>query len=131
MQKTIDVIIPKGYKPARKEINAARILSRYLQATVHILRPVNTYMVSTPDFRINGELYELKTPTSAKVERIMHDISDASKQANIVVIDGRKTKMLDKRLAELCRNGLNKKLKRILLITKDRNRIIDIIKEVE
>ena len=125
-KRKYEVLIPNGLKPRRYEKSAAEILKNYFQSDIVFLRPVNTYKNRTPDFQIGGIRCELKTPISAKTERVMHAISHASTQSNIIVLDGRRTKILDSRLEEICRLGLNKTIQRIILITKDHSKIVDI-----
>ena len=128
-KKIIDVFIPDGYKPKKVEREAAWVLARHYKTTVRILRPTMGYQEKTPDFVVNEMRYELKTPTSAKVKKIEWLIRDASKQSENVVLDGRKTKIHEKRLIEICKDRLKhiKKVRKIILITSER-KVLDFIK---
>ena len=97
-----DVLIPHGYKPPKKDIDAAWILARHYKTIVSILRPINRYKVKTPDFQIGENTYELKTITSSKVEQLTTQLSRASKQAKIIIINGAKTRIHDKRIRQVC-----------------------------
>jgi len=124
----IDVIVPDGYKPGKKERDVAWILARHFCTKVEILRPVNKFKQKTADFLINGVEYELKTPTSSSVDKVQDKIAEGSKQARFIVLDGRRTKILDKRLIKICQVTIGdvRRINRILLITKNHQKIIDI-----
>jgi hypothetical protein len=123
----IDVFIPSGYKPKKVEEEAAWILARHYQTIVYVLRPTMGYKQKTPDFRIHDDFYELKTPTSAKTEKIGWLINKAKNQAGIIVIDMRKTKILEKHMVKLCKDGLfhYKKVQRIVLIA-NKKKVLEI-----
>jgi len=125
----IDVFIPDGYKPKKVEKEAAWILARNFKTVVRILRPTMGYKEKTPDFQIHEEFFELKTLTSSKAERVITVIRSATKQSNNIVIDARKTKIHEKRLIELCKEGMHyyKKVKKIILII-DKKKILDFYK---
>jgi hypothetical protein len=125
----IDVFVPDGYKPKKVEINAAWILARHYKTTVKILRPTMGYKEKTPDFIVGNVKFELKTPTSAKVEKIEGLIREAVRQSENVVLDGRKTKIHEKRLVEICKDRLKhiKKVKKIALII-NKKKVLDFIK---
>jgi hypothetical protein len=125
-RKSIEVFIPHGYKPKKVEIEAALILAQHHKTSVQILRPTMGYKEKTPDFQIGKDFYELKTPISAKAEKIKFLIREATKQSENVVIDARKTKIHEKHLEEICQDRLKhiKKLKHITLII-DKKKVID------
>jgi len=116
MKPKVNVRIPRGYKPKQKEIDAAWILAQKHKTTVEMLRPSMRYKVKTPDFRINDLVYELKTPETSKGNKVLSDIMKASKQASNVIIDMRRTKIIEKRMVALCRQAL-KTMKRLQSIT--------------
>ena len=101
-KKIIDVLVPHGYKPPKKDIEAAWTLAKHYKTVVNILRPVNKYRVKTPDFQIDDKTFELKNIVSPKVDQLTTQLSRASKQAKIIVINGAKTKIHDKRIKEVC-----------------------------
>ncbi|MDR0518902.1 MAG: hypothetical protein LBG82_02435 [Clostridiales Family XIII bacterium] len=117
-EKVVEVLIPDGYKPKKVEREAAWILANHYKATVNILRPTMGYKEKTAYFQIGGECYELKTPLTAKTDKVLTDIMNATKQAGIVVIDMRKTKIIEKRMTELCGQAIRtmKKLDKLVLI---------------
>jgi hypothetical protein len=85
--------------------------------------------MKTPDFKIGDEFMELKTPISAKVDKIFDRIEEASRQAPIIVIDSRKTKIIDKRMSELATEAMRKykTIEKIILITKNKN-VVEFVK---
>ena len=117
-KKTVDVVIPDGYKINNAEREAAWILANYYKTVVRVLRPSEKYMEKTADFAINGIHYELKTPKSAKVRSIEKLIHAATKQSKNVIIDSRKTRVTEKRMIEICVDRLAhiRNLSRIVLI---------------
>lgn len=85
------VIIPKDVfpKPSTKEISAAYILLDYFCTDVKfVARSKNR----TPDFLINKEYWELKTPTGNGKYNIQHALRKAVAQSNNIIIDARFSK---------------------------------------
>ncbi|MDR2524420.1 MAG: hypothetical protein LBC95_02675 [Candidatus Nomurabacteria bacterium] len=126
-RKTIDVLIPHGYKPPKKDIDAAWILARHYKTVVNILRPINRYKVKTPDFQIDEEFYELKNIVSPKVDQLTTQLGRASKQAKTIVINGAKSKIHDNRIREICETFArdHKNRWKIIQITK-LGKVVDI-----
>ncbi len=113
------IIIPTNInpRPERFEIEAASILAEYLQAdAVFIVRDT----AKTPDVRICGLDWEIKSPLGKSKHTIETQLKRASKQAPYVVIDARRCKIhIAKIRSQLRHHGAIKKhIKRILLITK-------------
>jgi hypothetical protein len=128
--RTIDVFVPDGYKPTKVEKEAAWILAQHYKTVVKILRPTMGYMEKTADFQIGEIRAELKTPTSAKVGKVEWLIRNATKQSENVVVDMRKTKILETRMIEICQDRLEhiKKLRRIILIV-NKKKVLDFDKK--
>lgn len=120
------VIIPNEVypKPSQREISAAYILSRYFCSDVMFVPRNNR---STPDFLVNGEYWELKTPTGKGKYNIQHALQSALKQAENIVIDARYSKMHITRIKNELRYELKKvkKIKEILLIDK-KGKVVEI-----
>jgi hypothetical protein len=129
IKQNIGVLTPDKYKPKKAELEAAWILAEHYGVTVRILRPSMRYREKTPDFSIGTSLYELKTPISAKVQKVEQLIREATRQAENVVIDARRTKIHERRMIEVCRGRLEhiKSLKHVTLIL-DRKRVLDFVK---
>jgi hypothetical protein len=117
-----EVLIPDGMKPKRDEISAAWILAEHYSVTVKFLREVNRFMQKTPDFDIGGEKCELKTPESSQAKKIIERIRSGVKQSPIIIVDSRKTKIIDKRMIELAEEALKeiRAVRKIILITKNK-----------
>jgi hypothetical protein len=126
LQQKGEVLIPEGMKPKRMDISAAWILADHFDAKVEFLRPVNQFMRRTPDFDIDGMRCELKTPESNKPKKIIERIRSGVEQSPIVVVDSRKTKILDKRMIELAQEALNdiRAARKIILITKTKKVLV-------
>jgi hypothetical protein len=77
-------------------------------------------MAKKPDFKLGNQLCELKMPTSAQVRKIKTLLWDGLKQAKVVVLDARKTRILDQRLLELAKEAVTKtKLETVVIIGKN------------
>ena len=126
-QNKIDVLIPHGYKPPKKDIEIAWVLAKHYHTTVSVLRPINSYRIKTPDFQIGENTYELKSIVSPKVEQLTTQLSRASKQAKIIIINGAKSKIHDKKIREVCEVFAkdHKNRWKIIQITKNR-KVVDI-----
>ncbi len=85
------VVVPEGIKPYPEahEITAARTLARHYRSTVEFLPPRAGYKLKTPDFTMNGQEWELKSPIGSRnsIEQIL---KRASKQSPNVVLDIRR-----------------------------------------
>ena len=128
-KRTVDVVIPDGYKISTAEREAAWILANHYKTIVRILRPTGGYMEKTADFIINDFRFELKTPTSAHVRSVEKLIRQATKQSENVIIDSRMTRIIEKRIIEICIDRLAhiKKLRRIVLIV-NKKKVLDFFK---
>lgn len=114
------VVIPVGLKPspARYEITAAELLASHLKTDVEFILRSN---YQTPDFRIDGVEWELKSPTGTGKNNIERQLQAALKQSHYIVFDARRSKIhILKIKAELNRQfQLTKSIKRLILIDKN------------
>jgi hypothetical protein len=77
------VIIPAGMdKPQEHEIDAAWILARHFNITVEFLVPVNTYGRKTPDIRMDGDEWEMKSPQGKASSTVQNQFKKAMKQSD-------------------------------------------------
>jgi hypothetical protein len=125
-RKTIDVLVPHGYKPPKKDIDAAWILARFHKTTVSILRPTNLYKIKTPDYFFNNQYYELKVLTSSQVRELLWLLEKAKHQAENIIIDNRKTKITDKRATEVCQEFMKKHKKYHISLIISTTKVVDI-----
>jgi hypothetical protein len=134
VKKKGEVLIPEGKHPKKQEKTAAWILAEHYEVTVQFLRERGGYREKTPDFLVGDTECELKTPESSKVDKIMDRIHEASFQADVVIVDSRKTKLTDKRMVEISKQALveYKTIKKIILITKSKvqsEKVLEFIRE--
>ena len=129
INKNYRVIVPCSVYPlpSKDELSAATILLDYFKSDI-IFIPRRTY--STPDFEVNGEIWELKTPRGKGKYNIQHAMRSALRQSDRIVIDIRFHKMNAtkairdiKHQAELSQS----KLKRLIVITKFSKKVLEII----
>ena len=98
MGKSIaQVIIPKNLlrPPEAHEIEVAWIVANHYQQAVEFLEPIDDYKRPTPDFVMNGMLWEVKSPSGKARRNVERQIKRAMKQSRNIIIDGRRTIMPD------------------------------------
>ena len=118
-------IIPNGVVLKAHE-NATVVFLTELSFNVELIPPNNIKGVHTPDIKMNGREWEIKTPLGEGKYLISNTIQRAAKQSSNVIIDLRRTKRHQiKCLRELEREfNKSKSLKRLLVITKS-GKILD------
>lgn len=117
--KKYRIIIPQGIQPVPEnfEISAAVLLLDYFKADIEFL-PVTS--CKTPDIKVKGEEWEIKSPAGKGKHVIEDQIKRASRQSLDIIIDSRRCKLHIARV----RNQLNYNvslrphLKQVLLINK-------------
>jgi len=119
MKRKTRVILPtdSSSQPADHEISAAYILKDYFKTDVVF---IDRQRHKTPDVEIKNIRWEIKSPTGGGKRNIQHQILNARKQSNNIVLDARRAKMRSERImSELNRwYSLSPWLKRLILITK-------------
>ena len=125
-QVIIPVTLPT--QPEPHELSAAHILAKHFQCTVEFLTPIDDYKRKTPDFKMLGIYWELKSPVSSSKNAIINCIKRAAKQSQNIVMDIRRSKFNVDNAASVLKNELVKRqsLKRILLISKEK--VVEILK---
>lgn len=121
------IIIPANLKVESHEILVAELLAKYFNKTVKVLEPRNGYKQKTPDFRIENEYYELKTPKGKSARTIQQTLRTATKQAKNIIISSYKFPYNEITLLNRLQHELkyNKNIKTLLLLTKN-NEIINL-----
>ena len=118
------VIIPSNIKPPpeEQEVSAAWILARHYNCTVTFLPKLEGYKLKSPDFTMNGVVWELKSPSGTAKRTIRNNIDLAKMQSSNIIIDTRRTSLLDDWIeAELkAQCATKKQIQRLLMITKDK-----------
>jgi len=119
------VIIPDNHPnpPLPHEVNMASVLAEHYQTVVEFLIPVDDYKRSTADILMLGVEWELKCPTGASSSTIGEQFRRASRQANNIVLDTRRTNLefdyIEKKvLVEMKERPSLKKVNKIILIDK-------------
>ena len=116
----MNVIIPVDLKPlpTQNEYNVAEILANYYHADVYFV-PRNNY--KTPDFKINGQFWELKSPVGKGKYNIENTLKRAKKQSRFIIYDSRLSKKHIRRIeSELRRLSKDSSyIQKLLLIKKD------------
>jgi hypothetical protein len=131
MARRYKIIGYDGLNLNSNEAKVAKVLSVYLRADVKILKPINHFKVSTPDYVIAGDFWELKTVISHKIDKLEDRLGDAENQAPNIVIDIRQTTIHYRRASQTIRKVLGEKnhIARVLLITKEKDRkVLDFVK---
>lgn len=90
--KSGNIIIPAGMKPRPQhhELHVASILSEHFKTDVEFILRANR---PTPDFLIDGVIWELKSPTGTGKNNIQRQLQEAHRQSGNVIIDANRSKM--------------------------------------
>ena len=96
---------------------------------IDIIRPTNAPGTRTPDFLLNGAVWEAKCPHGTGYSTIGRQFHYAGRQAERLVLDLRRIKLPAKEAEQesLIRFNRSRRIKHLLLITKD-CRLLDISK---
>ncbi|HEV2403706.1 MAG TPA: hypothetical protein VGS08_05920 [Candidatus Saccharimonadales bacterium] len=125
-KKSGKIIIPVGMKPRPRqhEIDAAEILAEYFRANVEFIPTTNR---NTPDYLINGVLWELKSPQGTGKNNIQRQLQYASHQSANVIIHAGRSKMHSAKIRREVERQFRiiKSIRRLLFISKD-GKIIEI-----
>lgn len=126
-QKAGNIIIPGGLnQPEPHEYATANVFARS-GMDVEFIKPSRLKGSRTPDVKIGGIMWEMKSPMGKSKKTVANALRRAIKQSGNVIIDAHLLKLSDEEVEkELLRNvPLTRSLKRLKLITKT-DRIIDI-----
>ena len=115
------LIIPAGIKPRPRqhEIDVVIVLTEYFKADVEFVPRSNQ---QTPDFLIDGVLWELKSPQGKGKNNIERQLKYALHQSANVILDASRSKLHPdkiKRDAEY-QFRILKPIKRLLFVPKDK-----------
>lgn len=113
------IILPANMKPRPQEheIYVASILSKHFKLDVEFLPRANQ---RTPDFLIDGVVWELKSPTGVGKNNIQRQLQDAHHQSKNVIIDASRSKMHGTKIRRQVEYQFKiiKSVKRLLFISK-------------
>ncbi len=120
------IIIPVGMKPRPRqhEIEVAEILAGHFGVDVEFIPTTNR---STPDFLIDGILWELKSPTGTGKNNIERQLKYAWHQSPNVIIHAGRSKMHGAKIRREVERQFRivKSVKRLLFISKD-DKVVEI-----
>ena len=113
--------------PGRKPWPHERRVADILALAGHYVEFLPEGNLHTPDIKVDGVEYEIKSPETEKVSSLEQSIRTALKQCSNIIIDSSRMKMRDDRarrfLVKKCRE--QKQIKKMIFVTK-RGEIIDI-----
>ena len=120
MRAKVGKIIPNGIVLSRHEYATITVLTNE-GCDVELLRPSLTKYVKTGDFMMLGLVWEMKSPIGRSRSTMEHIFQKAARQAHNIVIDLRRTKILDVRAVESLRKVFvtSRSVKNLWIITKE------------
>ena len=121
------VIIPAGLDIWDHELKTAQVFAKYGH-TVEFLPQNQGQRMKTADVRINGVIYEIKSPKTDKLSAIERNLKKASKQSSNIIIDSRRMhKIHDSTIQKFLVQKLKqqKSIKKLYLVNR-KHEIIDI-----
>ena len=119
-----EVIIPYHHPnpPEPHEIEVARLLAEHYNCTVEFLIPINDYKRKTPDIRMFGRFWEIKSPVGNSRRRtVQRQFDYATKQrTHSLILDCRRTKLDDDFVIKdaLRELKLRTRIKEVIIIAK-------------
>ncbi|MCL2335458.1 MAG: hypothetical protein FWC57_05280 [Endomicrobia bacterium] len=118
--------VPKGAFPEKHELKTAWFLNDFGK-DVEFLVPADKQHIKTPDIKMDGIYWEIKSPTGNSSRTIENTIREALTQSKSIILDLRRIKLDgNKAILQIKRNfELSRKIYRIIVICKD-NSIVDI-----
>jgi hypothetical protein len=118
--------IPPDTFPEKHELVVANIFIKS-GSDVAFLKPRTGYKAKTPDIRMNGLDWEIKSPTGKSRNTISNQMHRASQQASNLILDTSRTKLAEDLINKQLRKSLadHRSIKHLIVITKT-GRIIDI-----
>ena len=126
--KAYDIQFEDGAAPQSHEIQTALFLKKHGKK-ITFLAPKNQNRIKTPDIKMDGKMWEIKSPVSTGSRTIEAAFRQALKQAENIIFDLRRSKANDSaNISKINKQiGLisHKKLKRVIVITKAQE-ILDI-----
>ena len=87
---------------------------------IELIPPIQVEKCRTPDFVMDGQVWEMKSPTGGGKHTIKHNIQNAKEQSRNVVLDLRRCKLTDERAISEADHHftLSKRLRKLIIITK-------------
>lgn len=113
-------IIPNGVSLEKHEYDTILFLTM-IGNDIELIPPSNTPGVRTPDFKMNGVEWEMKSPNGNSRSTIEHAFQIASHQSQNIIIDLRRTKIPDSRALHLLGKLMktSRRAKRLGVVSKE------------
>lgn len=131
VKQKANVIISDMVKPVPElhEIEAAWILADHFGCMIEFLRPIRGYKVRSADIVMNGNIWEIKSPTGVSRHTVEYLFKKALHQSRHIVIDGRRTKLTDQVIQTKIGASIHMhpRVERVIFISKQK-RVIEILK---
>ena len=107
------------------EMSAALLVAEYFKTNVIFLRP---YSLSSPDLKIKGVIWELKSPIGNSKNTIYNNIKTARKQSINIIIDLRRCRLNEHKAFANIRYAYKKRKRQrgTYLIIKKSGKILDV-----
>jgi len=104
-------------RPEPHEIRVASILSEHFKTDVEFVLRTNQ---RTPDFLIDGVLWELKSPTGTGKNNIQRQLQDAHHQSKNVIVDASRSRMHGTKIRKQVEYQFRivKSVRRLLFVSK-------------
>ena len=119
--KSGNIIIPAGMRPRPRqhEIDVAEVLAEHFKIDVEF---VPTTEHNTPDFLIDGTLWELKSPQGKGKNNIQRQLQYASHQSTNVILDASRSKIHSSKIRREVEYQFKiiKSVKRLLFVSKEK-----------
>jgi hypothetical protein len=121
-------IIPLGVFPQKHELETAWFFNE-LGKDIEFLKPIDKQHIKTPDIKMDGIFWEIKSPIGSSSRTIENNLRTALCQSTYIIIDLRKIKLNEKKAIMQIQKVFNlvKKFRRILIICKGK-KLIDLEK---
>ena len=117
------VVIPSDASPWPHEKRVARILV----LAGHYVEFIPETTIKTPDIYLERTVYEIKSPTSNKLDAVERNLTRALEKCPNVIFDSSRMKVRDNQIRKelVKRRKAGKGLKKLIFITKQ-DEIVDI-----
>ena len=119
-------IIPFGVFVEQHELDVAKVLNK-LGKDVEFILPSRVKFSRTPDIKMDGLLWEIKSPKGSSSRTIENNLRTALKQSKNIIIDLRRIKIDEtKAISQIAKQFKYSKLIREIIIIKQKKEILDI-----
>ena len=119
-------IIPFGVFVEQHELDVAKVLNK-LGKDVEFILPSRVKFSRTPDIKMDGLLWEIKSPKGSSSRTIENNLRTALKQSKNIIIDLRRIKIDETRaISQIMKQFKFSKLINRIILIKQNKEILDI-----